>query len=202
MLLVAPKEPERNAQSIATYDYADSAPPARTGEPAPSPLEGPAADPRVAPSPSKVALPVPEGYQRVAGPGGIVTTIPDGWIVTRSSGPGAMQATDPADPTRFIRYGGAPAPAVDLVRSHVDYERAFAATRQRFQRLSLGTATYHGVQAVDWEFEHDTAAGRLHVHSMYWRVAGTEYFLYATSTVERWAETAPVYRTMVENVTP
>jgi hypothetical protein len=152
--------------------------------------------------PSMVALPVPEGYERVAGPGGLVTTVPKGWPITRSTGPGSMQATDPADPNRHVRYGGAFAPADDLLQSHVDYEATFAATKRNFTRLSLGTTTYHGVLAVDWEFEHDVDGVRRHVHSMYWRINGVEYFIYASSTSDSWPRTLPIYHAMIDHVTP
>ncbi|WP_157440550.1 hypothetical protein [Actinokineospora inagensis] len=182
VLLVSPKEPQVQAYPVYIYTEAPTPPPS-------SP-------------PSPVALPVPEGYQRVAGPGGLVTTIPIGWTVTRSTGPGAMQATDPDDPTRYIRYGGSPASTTDLVASHVDYEATYAKAHPGFERRSLGTTTYHNVRAVDWEFEHPTTIGRRHAHSMYWRVDGTEYFLYASSTVDRWPDTKPIYDTMVDNTTP
>ncbi|OLR91361.1 hypothetical protein BJP25_26595 [Actinokineospora bangkokensis] len=148
-------------------------------------------------------MPVPAGYQRVSGPNGLVTAIPQGWVVTRSSGPAAMQATDPTDPARYVRYGGAPAPAAGLLESHLDYERTFAAAHPGFVRLSLGTTTYHGTQAVDWEFEHDLAGGgRRHAHSMYWRSGGVEFFIYAAAPAARWAETEPVYDTLVDQTTP
>ncbi|GAA2961116.1 hypothetical protein [Actinokineospora diospyrosa] len=186
VLLVTPKEPQVQAYPVYIYTEAPTPPAAST-------TTGP---------PSPVAMPIPDGYQRVAGPGGLITTIPTGWTITRSSGPGAMQATDPTDPTRYVRYGGSAAPAQDLVDAHVDYELRFAEAHRGFQRLSLGTTTYHKVPALDWEFEHDSAAGRRHAHSMYWRVGGTEYFLYASSQAARWSETAPIYRTMVDNTTP
>ncbi|GLZ39113.1 hypothetical protein Acsp05_27370 [Actinokineospora sp. NBRC 105648] len=190
MLLNAPKDPDPGGLAFPSYVYTQSpsagAQPSETG----------------APSPSRVAMPVPEGFARVAGPGGIVTTIPVGWLVTRSSGPGAMQATDPADPNRYVRYGGAPVPSTDLVESHVDYERTYSATRKNFLRYSLGTTTYHGVQALDWDFEHDVPDGKRRAHSMYWRVNGIEYFLYASSTTPRWPETLPIFHTMIDNTTP
>ncbi|SDH48061.1 hypothetical protein SAMN05192558_102131 [Actinokineospora alba] len=203
VLLVAPKEsgPSTAAPST-TYIFAP-----------PPPAFGPAdsvtparrigtADPDSRPRPSNVALPVPEGFQRVAGPGGLVTTVPKGWAIARSSGPGSVQATDPADPARHVRYGGAPAPATDLLQSHVDYEAVFAKSRSGFKRLSLGTTQYHGVLAVDWEFEHDSAGVRKHVHSMYWRIDGIEYFVYAAANADRWAETVPIYHALIDNASP
>lgn len=203
VLLVAPKQPgPGTAAPSTTYVYAPPPPafgPADAATPAPR-ID--TQDPGTRPNPSNVALPVPEGYQRVAGPGGLVTTVPKGWTITRSSGPGSVQATDPADPARHVRYGGAPAPAADLLQSHVDYEATFAKSKPGFQRLSLGTTRYHGVLAVDWEFEHDSAGVRKHVHSMYWRVDGIEYFVYAAANADRWAETVPVYHALIDNASP
>ncbi|WP_018685654.1 hypothetical protein [Actinokineospora enzanensis] len=191
VLLLAPKEADPQARPAPTYVYEDP----------PAPSIGSA--PSTSPHPSRVAMPaVPEGYQRVAGPGGLITTIPAGWTVKRSSGPGAMQATDPADPNRYVRYGGAAMPAAGLVESHVEYERTYASAHPNFTRQSLGTTTYHGVQALDWEFEHDSPAGRRHAHSMYWRIDGVEYFVYASSTVDSWPETETIYQTMIDNATP
>ncbi|PPK64783.1 hypothetical protein CLV40_11721 [Actinokineospora auranticolor] len=189
VLLNAPKDPDPTAQSTPIYVYTDA--------PTPEPTT-----PTTSPKPSRVAMPVPEGYQRVAGPGGLVTTIPSGWKITRSGGPGAMQATDPDDPGRYVRYGGSAAPAAGIVESHVAYEKTFGSAKPNFTRLSLGTTTYHGTQAVDWEFEHDSPTGRRRAHSMYWRVGGIEYVLYASSTSARWSDTKPVYDTMVDNATP
>ncbi|EWC63387.1 hypothetical protein UO65_1273 [Actinokineospora spheciospongiae] len=196
VLLVAPKEPAALGSQPPVVTYVDS--------PGPPAGQAPAlSDPRRAPGPSRVAMPVPAGYQRTTGPNGLVTAIPAGWVVSKSSGPAAMQATDPADPNRFVRYGGALAPATGLLESHVDYDRAFSATRPGFRRLSLGTTTYHDTLAVDWEFEHEVPGSvRTHAHSMYWRVNGIEYFIYAAAPAARWAETAPIYDTLVSQTTP
>ncbi|WP_258904545.1 hypothetical protein [Actinokineospora sp. UTMC 2448] len=154
------------------------------------------------PSPSMVALPIPAGYQRVVGPGGLVTTVPQGWTITRSTGPGSVQATDPADPGRFVRYGGAPPPSASLNESHVDYARAFGAAKPGYRAIRLDAVTYRGMAAVEWEFAHAIDGGTRHAKSLYWRVDGIEFFIYAAAPAERWAETEPIYRTMMANSTP
>ncbi|WP_424189004.1 hypothetical protein ACOBQX_11640 [Actinokineospora sp. G85] len=189
VLLNAPKDPV--ALDAPAITYVDVPPP---GE----------ATPRQGSGPSRVSLPAPAGFQRVTGPAGLVTAIPAGWLISRATGPGALQATDPTDPLRYLRFGGSPAPADDLLRSHEEYEARFSPPRRDYQRLSLGTAAYRGTTAVDWEFEHETAEGpRTHVRSMYWRAGGVEYFIYAASPATRWAETAPIYSTMIaQSTTP
>ncbi|WP_054050881.1 hypothetical protein [Alloactinosynnema sp. L-07] len=201
VLLVAPKE-SKAGSAAPTTTYIFAPPPAFGPADTQTPITpGPDGGATTA-SPSMVALPVPDGFERVAGPGGLVTTIPKGWIITRAAGPGAMQATDPAEPSRQVRYGGAPAPAADLLQSHVDYEAVFSRSKAAFHRLSLGTTTYHGVTAVDWEFEHDTADARRRVHSMYWRIEGVEYFVYAAADADKWGQMLPIYHAMIDNATP
>ncbi|MGW5051931.1 hypothetical protein [Actinokineospora sp. NPDC004072] len=191
-LLAAPPGPTASSGPQATYSFAPS-PTSRGDFPRPRPPT---------PSPSMVALPIPEGYQRVVGPGGLVTTVPDGWTITRSTGPGAVQATDPADPNRFVRYGGAPPPAASLNQSHVDYAAAFGRAKPGYRPIRLDAVTYRGMPAVEWEFSHDDPAGRRQAKSLYWRTGGVEFFIYAASTADRWAETEPIYRTMMANATP
>lgn len=198
-LLAAPPAPDSPAAAPTHYIYQPTAP-TPSGR---SVTEAPSQRPLITtPSPSMVAMPIPEGFQRVAGPGGLVTTVPKGWTITRSTGPGAVQATDPADPERFVRYGGSTPPAQSLNESHVDYAKRFGAGKPGYVSVRLDALTYRGMPAVEWEFEHDSAAGRRHAKSLYWRVEGIEFFIYAASTSERWTDTEPIYRTMMANSTP
>ncbi|GAA4441273.1 hypothetical protein ACFQV2_30980 [Actinokineospora soli] len=199
-LLAAPPAPEATGLPRTTYVYEPSAPtPSGPSSTADSPTGRPLI---TTPSPSMVALPIPEGYQRVAGPGGLLTTVPKGWTITRSTGPGSVQATDPDDPDRFVRYGGAPSPAEGLNESHVDYAKQFAASKPGYTSIRLDALSYRGVPAVEWEFAHDAPGGRRHAKSLYWRVDGTEFFIYAASSTDRWSETEPIYRTMMRNTEP
>lgn len=202
MLLVAPEEPEVFASPPTTYVYEPS--PRSVLPPPPRASPDGSAPPATAssPIPSRVAMPVPAGFRRVAGPGGLVTTVPEGWTITRSTGPGAMQATDPADPTRFVRYGGSRQQGSDLLASHVDYERRFARDKPDFRRVGMAAVDHRGAPAVEWEFEHGSPEGVRRARSLYWRVNGVEHFVYAASLVEHWPQTEGIYRTMVDNSSP
>jgi hypothetical protein len=142
-----------------------------------------------------------EGYQPVSGPGGITTVIPAGWSASPASGPGAMQANDPADPTRFIRFGGSAAPREDIYGSHVAYQSQIS-DRPGFRSIRLEPTRFHGAEAVAWEFQWDVAEGRRHVSSLYWRIGGTEYFVLAAALVHRWPETEPIFDAMIANAQP
>ena len=199
-LLAAPPAPQAGPPPATTYVYEPSAPsPSGQTRSTPDPSSRPLI---TTPSPSMVAMPIPEGYQRVAGPGGLVTTVPEGWTITRSSGPGAVQATDPADADRFVRYGGAPHPATSLNQSHVDYAKTFGDAKPGYRAVRLDAVVYRGRPAVEWEFTHDTEAGPRHARSLYWRIDGIEYFIYAASSEPRWTETEAVYQTMMANTEP
>lgn len=144
----------------------------------------------------------PPGFRRVSGPGGIRTVIPAGWPVSRSTGPGAMQAIDPADGTRVVKFGGAPAPRVDIATSHIRYERLLEARTPGYRRLSLASATYGGHAAVEWEFERGVGGGRERVRSLYWRTQGIEYFVLASAPASGWARMKPIYDVLVANSRP
>lgn len=203
-LLAAPPVPDSSAAAPTSYVYQPSAPsPSGRSATGGTSTGETSTRPRITtPSPSMVAMPIPEGFQRVAGPGGLVTTVPKGWTITRSTGPGAVQATDPTDPERFVRYGGSPPPDQSLNESHVDYAKRFGATKPGFESIRLDALTYRGFPAVEWEFAHDSPVGRRHAKSLYWRVRGIEFFIYAASTSDRWTDTEPIYRTMMANSTP
>ncbi|HEV2784389.1 MAG TPA: hypothetical protein VGX25_33805 [Actinophytocola sp.] len=145
---------------------------------------------------------VPAGYQRVTGPAGMRTVIPTGWRTQRSSGPGAMQAVDPADADRYVKYGGSAAPLIAIETSHIRYENDFAVRAPDYRRLKLDSATYGGHDAVEWEFEHRDGDGILHVRSLYWRADGKEYFVLVAAPAARWTAAKPIYDTMIAHATP
>jgi hypothetical protein len=140
----------------------------------------------------------------VSGPGGITTVIPPGWTVAPTSSPGSVQATDPSDSTKFVRYGGSAAPATPILQSHLGAERDFSsqANRPGYARLTLEQTTVRGYDAVDWEFEWDAPEGRRHVHAMYWRADGTEYFVYVSTRLADWPGYASVFSSMLDNARP
>ncbi|WP_157368079.1 hypothetical protein [Alloactinosynnema sp. L-07] len=144
---------------------------------------------------------IPAGFTTVNGPGGMTTVIPAGWSPMIGSGPGSVEATDPADATRNLRYGGSPHDSVDILTSHVEFAETLE-KRPGHQRLRLDRVIFHGTDAVDWEFRVDGDDGTRHVRSLYWRQDGYEYFVYAGSAEERWPETQAILDTMIDNATP
>jgi hypothetical protein len=151
---------------------------------------------------SSLALSAPDGFQRVSGPAGVFTVIPAGWSAVRSTGPGALQAADPAGTGRYVKFGGSVAPQIAIDLSHIQYENGFAARSADYRRIALSLATYGGHEAVEWEFEHRDGPNISHVRSLYWRVGGKEYFVLASAPVAQWAQMRPIYDTMVANTDP
>ncbi|HEV8562292.1 MAG TPA: hypothetical protein VGR06_38720 [Actinophytocola sp.] len=148
------------------------------------------------------SAPAPMGFQRVNGPAGVKTVIPDGWRPTRSTGPGAMQAVDPGGSGRYVKFGGSDAPALTIESDHVRYENDYAVRSQEYRRLELSSAVYAGHAAVRWEFEHRDGTGVAHVASLYWRAGGKEYFLLASAPAAQWEQMKPIYDAMVANSDP
>ena len=146
--------------------------------------------------------PAPRGFQRVTGPAKVQTVIPVGWRIARSGGPGAMRASDPSDAGRFIGYGGARTTGPDIAATHVAAETQFAGRTTDYQRVSLNRATYGGHPAVEWEYRHNDGSGLQHVCALYWRVDGTEYFVYASGPDNEWSGMRPIYDAMVANSRP
>jgi hypothetical protein len=113
-----------------------------------------------------------------------------------------MVAKDPADPGRFVEFGGSAVADADMLGSHQQYEHDFVPTHPGYTRLRLESATYHGFPAVDWEFEWAKSGVQRHVHILYWQTGGVEYFVYASSTAAGWGETGTIYDSMVASSTP
>ncbi|GAB3487217.1 hypothetical protein [Amycolatopsis cihanbeyliensis] len=145
---------------------------------------------------------VPAGLERTPGPNGFSTVVPRGWPTEPLSGPGAVQAADPEDGTRTLRYGGAAHPAAGILEWHTDYERQVSEQREGYRLLELNETTLRGFPAVVWEFEWDAPEGRRHTRSMYWRTGGIEYFVYAASRVRDWPDTEPILTAMIEHSRP
>jgi hypothetical protein len=146
--------------------------------------------------------PAPAGFQRVHGPAGLETVIPDGWRSAVAGQPGAMRAFDPSDPGRIVGYGGAKAVSADLVATYLAYEESFADRTTGYHRVDLNSATYGGHAAVEWEFVHRDGEGLQRVHALYWLVNGVEYFVFASGLDQQWARMKPVYDAMVANSSP
>ncbi|HEX5116812.1 MAG TPA: hypothetical protein VFW65_16590 [Pseudonocardiaceae bacterium] len=130
----------------------------------------------------------------------MTTAIPSGWKPTLVNS--YYQATDPADSGRFVRYGATTAPSDTLLASLEHAESVNPNIHTGYQRLALGGVSYHGDDAVDWEFEFAKAGVTRHVYSRYWEVGGTEYFLYVSATEVTWARTQPIFTVMANTATP
>jgi hypothetical protein len=142
------------------------------------------------------------GYEQIFGPGGMTTFIPAGWPTKTASGPGAMQADDPAGTSRMLRYGGSVTALTDSYDTHVDYERRFSADKADYVSLRLERTELRGWPAVDWEFEYDSVNEPRHVRSVYWLAGGYEYFVYASAPTGLWPDTQPVLDVMLTYSTP
>jgi hypothetical protein len=142
----------------------------------------------------------PAGYQYVTGPAGLRTVIPTGWYPIRVTG--GMQATDPADASRYVRYGASPAAKQNIEVAHVKQEREFAKKSTGYRKINMSLGRYGGHEAIEWEYEHQVGKRTVHVRALYWRVDGTEYFLLATSPAAGWSRMRPVYETMIAKASP
>ena len=139
----------------------------------------------------------PAGFERVAGPANVGTVIPTGWQVQQTDRSGVVHATDPAESSRFVGYGGTNVTQRDFAEAHIAGESAFATETSDYRRIDLSTATYAGHPAVQWEYQHDDGSGLRHVRSLYWRVAGTEYVVFASGPAAEWPQMSPIYDAMV-----
>ncbi|WP_343887407.1 hypothetical protein [Kribbella sandramycini] len=146
--------------------------------------------------------PTSTGAIGVSGPGGIVTSIPKGWQgKPRANGTDA-QANDPAEPTSFLRYGGSPSPTRPLLQVMQQAEAGFRGNYPGYKLIALRSQSWRQHEAVNWEFEFDTADGRKHVNSMYWRAGQNDYVIYASSLVANWPKMQAIYATAIDTASP
>jgi hypothetical protein len=143
-----------------------------------------------------------EDFTTITGPGGITTLIPVSWPTKQASGPASMQADDPNDPSRWLRFGGAPTTETDTFETHVEQDLDFVASKSNYVSIRLERTVVRGMSAVDWEFEHDVPEGRRHVRAVFWLAQGREYFVYASSLVPLWPKTREILTVMLDNSTP
>lgn len=151
-------------------------------------------------NPTTTTSEFPGGFSPVTGPDNMTTQIPTGWTPVPSGT--YVQAGDPADSGRFVRYGATPAPAGDLLASLTSAAQTNTSIQTGYQQLQLANVAYHGDPAVDWEFEYVKAGVTRHIYSRYWEAGGIEYFVYVSSTSDRWSATSPVFDAMANAATP
>ena len=93
----------------------------------------------------------------MTGAGGITTVAPDGWLSSRTTGPGAMEAVGPAEPLQFVEYGGPRASTTWSRRTWTTGE--LRRPREGYDRALLQSLVFHDSPAVEWEFDVAGRAG-------------------------------------------
>ncbi|GAA1993926.1 hypothetical protein [Amycolatopsis minnesotensis] len=137
----------------------------------------------------------------VTGPGGIATVLPGGWTA-QPKDQYTAEAHDPADTTRFVRFGvSAPSPAA-IMTLHAAGEKDFIRRYPSYTRIRMDQTPVRGHDGLVWEFGYTAAEGQRHVRVHYWRVSGTEYLVYASSKAEQWTSTEPILNAMLDHSTP
>ncbi len=146
---------------------------------------------------------VPQGFQRVSGPGGITLAIPKDWPVTPGSLATHVQADDPATPGSLIRYGGSPSESRPLLDAVASNEQDNTGVQNGYQRLKLARVpSATGAEIVEWEFTYLANGVSKHAFARYWRLNGTDYIVYAGATAEAWPAMASVVDVMVRTAGP
>ncbi|MCE6997915.1 hypothetical protein LZG04_24395 [Saccharothrix sp. S26] len=146
---------------------------------------------------------LPPDLRRVDAPGGLSTAIPAGWAVGAGTVATTLVATDPADPRREIRLGGAPVtdPAVPLL----DRITAAAVERERepgHTRLALTGDRIRDFPAVRWDFEELVEGAPERVAVAYWETGGIEYVVYARGPAGEWAQTRSRLAALIDHARP
>lgn len=146
---------------------------------------------------------VPQGFQRVSGPGGITLAIPRDWPVTPGSLATHVQADDPTTPGSLIRYGGSPSESRPLLDAVAGNEQDNTGIQNGYQRLRLARVpSSTGAEIVEWEFTYLANGISKHAFARYWRLSGTDYIVYAGATAEAWPAMAAVVDVMVRTAGP
>ena len=137
-------------------------------------------------------------YKFVAADFGMTVAIPSEWKV--KSGPGAndFQASDPGDPTQFVRFGAIKASSTGLFQQVVEYEkdatRSTTPTLRSYALIRIAPISSGSAETVEWEFTHTQDNVRRHAVARYWRVDGHDYTAYASARDSNW----PGFRAVVE----
>jgi hypothetical protein len=147
------------------------------------------------------AVPDLSNDTQVSGPDNMTTDIPNGWTAVTYGD--YVQAGDPNDSGRFVRYGATTAPTGDLLSSLTSAEQTNTSIQTGYQRLQLQSVSYHNSSdAVDWEFEYVKNGMTRHVESRWWVANGMEFWVYVSATADRWPDTAPIFGVMTATATP
>ncbi|MFE9745386.1 hypothetical protein ACFYOT_10815 [Saccharothrix saharensis] len=146
---------------------------------------------------------LPPDLQRVEAPGGLTTAIPAGWAVTAGTVATTLVATDPANPRREVRLGGAP--VTDATVSLLERITAAAVDRERqpgHTRLTLTGDRIRDFPAVRWDFEQVADGVTERAAVAYWETGGIEYVVYASGPVEEWPQTRSRLTALITHARP
>ncbi|NUS62336.1 MAG: hypothetical protein HOQ46_01665 [Saccharothrix sp.] len=146
---------------------------------------------------------LPADLRPVDAPGGLTTAIPAGWAVTTGTVATTLVATDPANPRREVRLGGAPVtdPAVSLL----DRITAAAVERERepgHTRLGLTGDRIRDFPAVRWEFQQVESGATEKTAVAYWETNGIEYVVYSSGPAEEWDQTRSRLAALIDHARP
>lgn len=146
--------------------------------------------------------PVPVGYRKVSGANLFETVLPSSWQVTAGSVSTTQVGTDPADPRREVRFGGAP---IEDNTTNLLGRITGAATNNPpngYAESTLQSTAFHGYPAVRWEYDYVRNGVTRRVAAFYWEARGVDYVIYAATSPEDWAALRAVVRTMEEHAGP
>jgi hypothetical protein len=163
-----------------------------------TPAPWPSTPTTTAPSTSATTAPT---SQTTSAPGGLRVALPAGWVVTDGPVASNLQASDPADPVSFARFGGAPPPAVGLLAEIQSGERTNPNVRNGYHRIRLEPRTFLGTEAVDWELTFVKEGVTRHALGRYWRSGGYGYVIYVSSPEVKFSALRPVFDLMADTVT-
>lgn len=141
----------------------------------------------------------PDTTQTVSGPGGISVEIPAGWAVGGSPADANQQASDPADPQVFVRFGASAPPDVPILTEIQNGETGNPNVQNGYRRVQLVESSFHGLPAANWEFTFVKDGLTRHAHGLYWREDGLTYVIYLSAPADRWASVEWIFAGMVDS---
>lgn len=185
---------ERRVVADGGGDWWDTEDPTEeTGQPAPTHTDPPPTTTGETPS-------TEDDLRTVTGPHGISLRIPASWTVGGSPAAANQQASDPADPSVFLRFGAADAPDVPLPTEIQNGETGNPNVRNGYRRVQLVELTFLGQPAVDWEFTFVKDGVTRHAFGRYWRQDGLTYVIYLSAPADRWVYVDWVFQIMSDSV--
>jgi hypothetical protein len=160
---------------------------------------------RTAAPPARTTAPTsttPAGFREVTGPHLLKTVLPEKWRVRTGAVPTTLVATDPDDPRREVRFGGAPVsdPSTDL-SSRI--RRVAGNTKvEGYRRTAVESSRFHDYPAIRWDYEYLRDDEPRQVSTFYWEALDIEYVIYAASAPEEWTTVQVLVQTMKEHTRP